>query len=196
MVTTSMAISCMWAWMIPHFYIEFTEYRLALERVSVSGAWNTNSNNTNSNTNSNHNTSSRDDANRATVRGVCSAVLIISIIYIGSLIGVGMSTKQPDPDVLTKSDAIIIGVGRMLSACLLAYFSVELPRWLGVTYSSQKLHVEYYKQALESASNKELSFRVCWSFLGHFFTMYPFLVMYFCNEEFGSVVLSTGGELC
>ena len=286
MVTTSMAISCMWAWMIPHFYIEFSEYRIALERInnSVLSAVSVPSS-------VRPITNERSDANKATVEGVCAAIIIIVFLYIGSFIGVGILTNpsinidtidyhdnnNDDHDnELTKADAIIIGIGRMLSACLLAYFSIELPRWLGVTYSSQK-HVEYYKQALitvtvvtedddddddendeevdevpststsmsaiatattttdeEEATSattitgpitgpltvpvlpsnknknknkdknknknnkkktiiglKELSFRVCWSFLGHFFIMYPFLIMYFCNVKVGTIINST-----
>jgi hypothetical protein len=276
-----MAISCMWAWMIPHFYIEFSEYRIALERINNSVSVSVPSS-------VRPITNERSNANKATVEGVCAAIIIIVVIYIGSFIGVGILTNpninidtidyndnDDDHDnELTKADAIIIGIGRMLSACLLAYFSIELPRWLGVTYSSQK-HVEYYKQALitvtvvnddpviddedvdveyvkdaeeivqvdldveengtvpslsattttdeEGAipaaattattgpitlpSNKnkynknknkktiiglkELSFRVCWSFLGHFFIMYPFLIMYFCNVKVGTIINST-----
>ena len=201
-----MAISCMWAWMIPHFYIEFTEYRLALEKVSL--AWNSgcgerereNANDSNPYNKNSYNSSSilspREKANRATVEGVFWAIGIIGVVYIGSALVIGALTAEPDPSVLTKPDAIAVGVGRMLSSCLLAYFSVEFPRWLGITYASQK-RVECYKQILlepSAKSNKELSFRVCWSFLGHFFILYPFLLTYFCNESFAHVALSTGGE--
>jgi len=199
-----MAISCMWAWMIPHFYIEFTEYRLALEKVSL--AWNSgcgerereNANDSNPYNKNSYNSSSilspREKANRATVEGVFWAIGIIGVVYIGSALVIGALTAEPDPSVLTKPDAIAVGVGRMLSSCLLAYFSVEFPRWLGITYASQK-RVECYKQVLlepSAKSNKELSFRVCWSFLGHFFILYPFLLTYFCNESFAHVALSTG----
>ena len=206
-----MAISCMWSWMVPHFYIEFSEFRLALNRVS-GAAWESCSNNIR-NSNTSTSSSRRDDANRATVRGMCAAILIIAVIYIGSVFAVGIPTNIDGDvdeyhDAKTKSDAIIIGVGRMVSAFLLAYFSVELPRWLGVTYSSQK-YVEYYKRVFEATASatdntdtnnvfvgsKELSFRVCWSVLGHFFIMYPFLLLYFCNQDFGTVILSTGSKL-
>ena len=205
----TMAIGCMWAWMIPHFYIEFTEYRLALEKVSLarnnsgrghrerereSEPYNKNGHKNNS---SSYNTSPRKKANRATVEGVLWAIGIIGVVYVGSALVIGSLTAEPDPSVLTKPDAIAVGVGRMLSSCLLAYFSVEFPRWLGISYASQK-QVECYKQVLlepSAKSNKELSFRVCWSFLGHFFILYPFLLTYFCNKSFAHVALSTGGEL-
>jgi hypothetical protein len=200
----SMAISCMWAWMIPHFYIEFTEYRLALQKISLS--WNRGcgeSENENDdepyrngyNSSSSY-TSPREKANRATVGGVLWAIGIIGVVYLGSALTIGALTAQPDQSVLTKPDAIAVGVGMMLSSCLLAYFSVEFPRWLGISYASQK-RVECYKQLLlepSAKSNKELSFRVCWSFLGRFFILYPFLLTYFCNESFAHVALSTGGE--
>jgi hypothetical protein len=197
--TTSMAISCMWAWMIPHFYIEFTEYRLVLDKIGTSRVRSTSDDNSGDDNSGDGNSGddnesasfhARETANRATVRGVCFAVSIIGTFYIGAVLAVGILTRQPDPTILTKSNAIAIGVGRMLSACLLAYFSVELPRWLGVTYASQK-HVKYYKQLDEKSLHRELSFRVCWSFLGHFFIMFPFLVFYFCNETLGTVALST-----
>lgn len=184
-----MAISCMWAWMIPHFYIEFTEYRLALDKVGLLGGWNKKNNNGDRNDSEGY--SPRERANRATVRGVFCAVGIIVFVYVGSALSIGAATALPDPMVLTKPVAIAIGVGRMLSSCLLAYFSVELPRWLGISYSSQN-HVDFYSKQLSTKSPRELSFRVCWSILGHFFLNYPFLIAYFCNESISHVVLSTG----
>lgn len=184
--------------MIPHFYIEFTEYRLVLDNIGTSGARESTSDDNEGNDNAGDANESasfhaRETANRATVRGVCFAVCIIGAFYTAAALAVGILTRQPDRTILTKSNAIAIGVGRMLSASLLAYFSVELPRWLGVTYASQK-HVKYYKQLDEKSLHRELSFRVCWSFLGHFFVMFPFFVFYFCNETFGTVALSTAGE--
>ena len=185
-----MAITCMWAWMIPHFYIEFTEYRLALDKVELSEGWNEKSNNDDYES---EQSSPRERANRATVRGMLWAIGIIGLIYVGSAISIGAATALPDPTVLTAPVAITIGVGRMLSSCLLAYFSVELPRWLGISYSSQN-HVDCYSKQLSTKSPRELSFRVCWSIMGHFFLSYPFLIAYFCYESIAHVVLSTGGE--
>lgn len=185
----SMAISCIWAWLIPHFYIEFREFRLALEKASLSEAWNRGCGD-------NRERSLRylEKARGATIGGTCWAIGIIGVVYLGSVISIGKLTAQSDQEILTKPDAIVVGVGRMLSSCLLAYFSVELPRWLGLSYSSQKL-VETYKHILLEPSvifNWELSFRVSWSILGNFFTLYPFLLTYFCNESFRTVALSTG----
>lgn len=195
-----MAISCMWAWMIPHFYIEFREYRLALEKVDLSEVWNINKNGNGGDEDGDDDDDDTDDddgsiprerANRATVRGMVWAILIISITYVGSVLSIGAATALPDPTILTKPVAIAIGVGRMVSACLLAYFSVEIPRWLGIYYSSQN-HVDCYSKQLSTKSPPELSFRVCWSVLGRFFVNYPFLIAYFCSESLSHVVLSTG----
>jgi len=92
-INLSMAICCIWAWLIPHFYIEFMEYRLALNRSS---GWNAatagNSGSTtvesgnNSTANSNINNGShangptKEDANKAMVQGAGAAVFILILV--------------------------------------------------------------------------------------------------------------------
>ncbi len=206
---TSMAISCMWAWMVPHFYIDFTEYRLALTKVSLAKE---KYDRQNAKDGCKKHEAARETANNSTVKGVCWAISIIGILYTTTAVAIARLTAQPDQLVLTPEDAIAVGVGRMLSAALLAYFSVEVPKWLGISYSSQT-HVECYKHVTlmleddddepssagvssnnHSHHQRELSFRVCWSIMGHFFIMYPFLLVYFCNESMTRIALSTLGK--
>ena len=314
--------------MIPHFYIEYAEFRAALDRgiddargeneeketTTTTTATNTRPRTTNS-------SARYQAATRALRRGMLVALLVIAGVYVGIACVVCRLTEQqhqsdpdhedqgdddgpPPPPSVTKISAIVIGIGRMLSASLLAYFSIELPRyvrsrsplfrgmqcfhnahalsqslfalafvpltfffppvarfintdpirsmsssWLGVTYASQK-HVDYYKhirirdenvlvddndaatktnnkdsETAESETSatigqatqekvhasdndtdneknrthnsrvwvgrKELTFRVCWSILGHFFIMVPLLVLYCCTVPFRTVVVST-----
>eukprot|EP00531_Pseudo-nitzschia_arenysensis_P009557 CAMPEP_0116128384 /NCGR_PEP_ID=MMETSP0329-20121206/7333_1 /TAXON_ID=697910 /ORGANISM="Pseudo-nitzschia arenysensis, Strain B593" /LENGTH=697 /DNA_ID=CAMNT_0003622523 /DNA_START=139 /DNA_END=2229 /DNA_ORIENTATION=+ len=199
---TSMAISCMWAWMVPHFYIEFTEYRLALTKVSLAKK---KEDRQNGNDDCTKHKTARETANNATVKGLSWAIAIIGILYTTTAVVIASLTAQPDQLVLTRGDAIAVGVGRILSAALLAYFSVEVPKWLGISYSSQT-NVECYKHVTlmleddepcsDASSNhhqhhRELSFRVCWSIMGYFFIMYPLLLVYFCNESIAHIALST-----
>jgi len=176
--------------MVPHFYIESTEYRLALAKVSLAKEKDDRQNGKPNNKHKN----ARETANYATFKGGCWAVGIIGILYTTSAVVIARLTAQPDQTVLTKPDAIAVGVGRLLSAALLAYFSVEVPKWLGISYSSQT-HNDCYKHVplmLDGdRHHRELSFRVCWSILGHFFIMYPFLLVYFCNESISHIALST-----
>jgi hypothetical protein len=218
----SMAISCIWAWLIPHFYIEFMEYRLALQRSSVWGTRHLPTNNNNyrrnaeDNINVDEDSSStganqannideedngdddddddddiHPDARKAMTLGAGAAVLIILFVYTGSALGIALPTQNMD----RRADAIVVGLGRILSAFLFAVFSTEIPRWMGVTYSSQRGN--YYKNHISNntaISVKELSFRVCWSILGHFFVMYIILCLYFCNPDAWTIQLSTASE--
>jgi len=101
--------------------------------------------------------------------------------------GVALPTRHMD----RRADAIVVGLGRILSAFLFAVFSVEIPKWLGVTYSSQRGN--YYKHQVnrETTTIKELSFRVCWGILGHFFVVYCILLLYFCNPDARKIPIST-----
>lgn len=184
----SFAIGTMWAWMVPRFYIELREYRLAVAKRNLLEGFNHDSGGKNG---SESEKSPLGRANRATRRGVFWAAGIITLIYLGSAIAIGIATAQPGPAFLTKSDAIAVGVGRMLSACLLACFSIEFPRWLGVSYSS-RTYVDCYQTVTVGTSDRELAFRICWSLLGHFFILYPLMLAYFCNESVWHLAVSTG----
>ena len=188
-----MAISCIWAWIIPHFYIKFQEYRLALEKVYSESAVSNTTHDSSSLEHSIKDDPSRKKALEATFRGSLWALAFISAIYVTSALIIGHLTCQPGENkiLLTKPDAIAVGVGRMLSAGLLAYFSVEIPRWLGVSYSKVVGRYKEVAQAALAISYHELSVEVCWSLMGPFRVMYPFLLTYFCNESFRRVALST-----
>jgi hypothetical protein len=206
----SMALCCIWAWLIPHFYIEYMEYRLALMQSrgkSCATATEGNESTTdydctipyngkqiypNEDDDSQNDRNNRDipsslnDANMALLRGAAAALLILVVVYTASAIGIALPTHNMD----RRADAIVVGFGRILSAFLFAVFSVEIPKWLGVTYSSQRGN--YYKQQVSSTTKlKELSFRVCWSILGHFFVMYGIMLLYFTNPTRWSILLST-----
>ena len=201
-----MAISCMWAWMVPRFYIEFIEYRLALSRASLDLEDDSNGGNPNAATKE----TTFETARSAALKGLCWSIGIIGIVYSISAVVISRLTAQPDAIGITEPDVMAIGVGRILSAIILVCFSVEFPKWLGISYSSRTF-VECYKQLVlvsdcESASTEaegcnkkknshvELSFRVSWSILGHFFLFYPFLPVYFCNQSTVHIALSTLGE--
>lgn len=170
-----MAISCIWAWLVPHFCIEFTEYRLALSR---SPAWNATS-------------SRREEANKATLLGAGAATFCMLVVTLGSACAISFLTRGMD----RRAAAIVVGLGRILSAFLFAVFSVLIPQWLGVMYSSQRSN--YYKEHGSLATtSKEVTFRVCWSILGHFFVMYCMLLLYFCDPGPGTISVSTGSEYC
>jgi hypothetical protein len=223
----SMALCCIWAWLVPHFYIEYMEYRLALiqsqrkKPTSTTAVEEGDESNNDSNNNNNdscnctiptswngnttvnphhendddsqhdrlYRTMDDDDANKALLRGAAAAFLILVVIYTASAIGIALPTENID----RRADAIVIGFGRILSAVLFAIFSVEVPQWLGVTYSSQRGN--YYKQQVSpsttTSSLKELSFRVCWSILGHFFVMYCIMLLHFTSPTRWSIPLST-----
>jgi multidrug transporter EmrE-like cation transporter len=129
---------------------------------------------------------SQDDANIALLQGAAAAILILIVVYTVSAIGVAIPTQNMD----RRADAIVVGMGRILSAFLFAYFSVEIPKWLGATYSSQRAN--YYKQQVSHTHGlKELSFRVCWSILGHFFMVYSIVLLYFTKPTRWSIQIST-----
>ena len=124
--------------MIPHLYIEYAEFRAALDR-GIDDARGENEEQEKKKTTT---------ATRALRRGMLVALLVIAGVYVGIAGMVCQLTQQqqpePDPDQgddqgddhgpppppVTKISAIVIGIGRMLSASLLAYFSIELPRYV------------------------------------------------------------------
>jgi hypothetical protein len=170
----SMAISCIWAWLVPHFYIEFTEYQLALSR---SPAWNDARSDRN------------EAANRATINGAGAAIFVILVVTTGTSFAISLPTRDMDE----RADAIVVGLGRILSGFLFAVFSVQIPKWLGVTYSSPR--GSYFKDQIRpSATAWELSFRVCWSLLGHYAVMFCILLLYFCNPDPGTILVSTASK--
>ncbi|KAL3920448.1 MAG: hypothetical protein SGILL_003259 [Bacillariaceae sp.] len=238
----SMALCCIWAWLIPHFYIEFMEFRLAIESNRKEATERVDSNDddiedgdsddsaighgspsrsltpneraipkdaktsasatekatANISDNDDDDDDSSDDgkrrsiensfdlhdpANQALVRGSASAVLILILVYVGSAVAVALPTREMD----RRADAIVVGLGRIFSAFLFAVFSIEIPKWMGVMYSSQRGN--YYKQQVSSM--KELSFRVCWGLLGHFFVMYCIMLLYFTKPDRWTIQLST-----
>ena len=127
------------------------------------------------------------DQIQAAIHGSGVAVLVIIIVYAVSAVVVGTATREMDQ----KADAIVVGLGRMLSAFLFAVFSVTIPMWLGVTYSSSK-HAYHKQHISHCTTQREVAFRVAWSLLGHFFVMYGIMLLYFCNPDPMTVPLSTG----
>lgn len=140
--------------MIPHFYIEYAEFRAALDRV-IDDARGENEEKETTTTTTATNTRPRTTnssaryqaATRALRRGMLVALLVIAGVYVGIACVVCRLTEQqhqsdpdhedqgdddgpPPPPSVTKISAIVIGIGRMLSASLLAYFSIELPRYV------------------------------------------------------------------
>ncbi|KAG7373343.1 hypothetical protein IV203_034067 [Nitzschia inconspicua] len=205
-----MALCCLWAWLIPHFYIEYMEYSLAIAQNrradpivedmndgevdgNEKGGNQTQNNDDNEDDNScndhrhnNRNSVPEDEANNALLQGAATALLILIVVYSGSAIGVAILTRNMD----RRADAIVVGLGRILSAFLFAVFSVEIPKWLGVTYSSQRSN--YYKQLVSHTTGKdELASRVCWSILGHFFVVYSIMLLYFSKPSTWSIPIST-----
>jgi hypothetical protein len=170
------------------------EYRLALNRPPEQQQQQprTTSTNNDGTTEGNDATGhSRQQASHvATVRGAGAAVLVMIIVYTGSALGVAIPTQNMD----RRAESIIVGVGRILSAFLFGVFSVEIPKWMGVTYSSQRDTYNKRVIDLSTISNKELSFRVCWSMLGHFFVVYCILLLYFCNPGVWTIPLSTASK--
>ena len=122
--------------MIPHFYIEYAEFRAALDR-GIDDA---------RGENEEQETKKTTTATRALRRGMLVALLVIAGVYVGIAGVVCRLTEKhqsdldqgddqgddhgPPPPSVTKISAIVIGIGRMLSASLLAYFSIELPRYV------------------------------------------------------------------
>jgi hypothetical protein len=168
-----MAVGCIWAWLVVHFCIEFTEYGLVLAK---SIAWNATP-------------AQQEQAKRATMLGAGSAIFCILIVTVGSVYAVGLPTQNMD----RRAEGIVEGLGSIFSAFLAAVFSLLIPQWLGVSYSSQR-GTQYKEYACMSSSARELSFRLCWSLLGHFFVLYGIQLLYFCNAGQGSIAVSTASK--
>ncbi|KAL3928617.1 MAG: hypothetical protein SGARI_004983 [Bacillariaceae sp.] len=171
----SMAISCIIAWLIPHLYfefIEFTEYRVALEtKLKSSG---------------NNNGRRRSlAATRATITGSLIALVLIGGIYCASAAAISYATQNMD----RRADAIVVGMGRIMSAVLFVFFAVEIPLWLDVIDAVPQ-NIHFYQRQV-TCSIAELRWRVCRSVLSHFFTMYFILLLYFCNLYVMTIVRST-----
>ncbi|KAL3925873.1 MAG: hypothetical protein SGILL_000122 [Bacillariaceae sp.] len=178
----SMAISCIIAWLIPHLYfefVEFTEYRIALEKRLVG-------NRKNSSNNNNNKASTRNrEATKATIVGATIAIIIISAIYCVSAGVVSYATQGMD----RRADAIVIGMGRIMSAVLFIFFAIEIPLWLGVIDAVPQ-NIHFYQRQVTCSVSK-LRRRVCRSVLRHFFVMYFILLLYFCNVYVVTIVRST-----
>jgi hypothetical protein len=187
-IQVSMAISCILAWLIPHLYFEFfefTEYRIALEKQITESE---RQGSTTSSTKQKRRRQRNKDATHATVTGAIVALSIIAIAYSVSALVVSWTTQEMD----RRADAIVIGMGRIMSAVLFVFFSVKIPQWLDVVDSPQNIH--FYQRQV-TCSLAELRYRVCRSILSHFFVMYFILLLYFCNAYAIKILRSTAGKL-
>lgn len=173
----SMAISCIIAWLIPHLYFEFldfSEYRVELEKQLVTGPTHSARNG---------------EATRATIVGAVGAVGLIGVLYTISAIIVSYGTNNLD----RRAGAIITGMGRIMSAVLFLFFSMEIPLWLDVLDEvPQNSH--FYKRQV-TCNISELRHRVCRSVLRHFLVMYFILLLYFSNSSLLTILRSTVGKI-
>ena len=91
-----------------------------------------------------------------------------------------------------RADAIVVGMGRIMSSILFIFFSVEIPAWLNVI-DIPRYNIHYYQRQV-TCSLTELRYRVCRSILNHFFVMYFIMLLYFCNSHGVTIVRSTIGK--
>ena len=219
-----MTISVIWAWLVPQWYMEFAEYRSALQQSHLWGGRGDSSDATddtvdnidvdvdvdvdddddddddddvrkheNSSSNSNSKTTqgqaleaartrqAHQKAKTALYSGAGLAIWTMLVLYTITAVFVALPTRNLD----RRANHIVTGFGRIVSSLLLAIFSVTIPRWMGVSYSSRKQQRKspfYYQRQVE-CSLIELRFRVCWSFLGYFFLVYPIMIPYLGNID-------------
>ncbi|KAG7340661.1 hypothetical protein IV203_024204 [Nitzschia inconspicua] len=166
----SVAITCIIAWLIPRSYFTL-EKQLMMGLGIFQG--------------------NREAILPATVVGAISAMGIMSILYVTSAVAISSVTHNLD----RRADAIVTGMGRIVSAVLFLFVSIEIPLWLEL-FNDVPQNSHYHKRQV-TRSTLGLRHRVCWSVLNHFFAVYFILLLYFCNASILTIIRSTSfGLIC
>jgi hypothetical protein len=105
--------------------------------------------------------------------GALVALTIIASVYCVSAGTISYATQNMD----RRANAIVVGMGRIMSAVLFIFFAIEIPLWLDVIDEAPQ-NIHFYQRQV-TCSIAELRWRVCRSVLSHFFIMDFILLLYF-----------------
>jgi hypothetical protein len=161
-----LAALAIWAYLIPHLYIEYSECKLALERSPKWGV-------TNVGSSSNDCTTAKQRLARTLfIHAFLGALLFTGSSALISRLTIGMDRRASD---------IAVGISRLFAGVIFFILSVNLAQWLGLYYSVSP------REKMERITNakclREVNFSFAWSIWRQLLTMYFFNLYFSCRTS-------------
>ncbi|KAG7372924.1 hypothetical protein IV203_033648 [Nitzschia inconspicua] len=155
-----LAVLCIWAYLIPHLYIEYAEFRIALIESPTWG----------------RSPERLQAAKRAITRSFYFNIFLGLLLYAGSSVIITILTWEMD----RRASDILTGLSRMFAGVIFLLLSINLPQWMGCYFSvvdTYKIKVAVFR------STREVRFGLSWNVWKYLASMFVFNLYFSCRTD-------------
>jgi hypothetical protein len=185
-----LAAVAIWAYLIPHIYIEYSEYKLALRRSSRWGGWGgtghaagdddkAGGDDGGGNARAGGGAGTKGavralEASRGLVRTLIWHSVLGTILYVGTAALISWLTTDMD----RRAGDIVTGASRLFAGVVIFVLSVKLAQWLGLYYSVSRQ--DKMREIATARSVREICFAFAWSLWRHLLSLLFFNLYFSC----------------
>jgi hypothetical protein len=174
-----LAAVAIWAYLIPHIYLEYSEYKMALQKSPRWGGGGGGKSNDPSDDKGGADASNQSsmralEASRGLVRTFIVHSTLGTILYVGLAALISWLTTDMD----RRAADIVTGASRLFAGFIFFVLSLNLAQWLGQYYSISRQ--DKMREIGAAKSVREICFSFAWSLWRQLFALLFFNLYFSC----------------